>query len=198
MTRKRNKRQTHSGERRGRLRGQSGKTAAPHVLNDPTAAHRAVFSECGLVYGKSFGSKSAYAHTHPARFYVANASVFTRDGACVWRGDLDVATASDRDGLIKASRRLRRKFYILREFSWPESQLVPRTWLATAALITVWRGSIAVAGDTKRLRGSLENLMKLSGSAASKTPRDYAEKQKGRDAWARRGSQTAHLSKNHG
>lgn len=154
---------------------------APRLVNDPTEAHRAVFSECGLIYGRSFGSKSAYAHTHPARFYVANASVFTGDGACVWRGDLDVAATSDRDGLINASRRLRKKFYISREFSWPENQQVPRTWLATVAVATVWRGSIEAAGDTKRLHGSLEQAIAAASDhhGRKKPPRSFPRKAAG-------------------
>lgn len=159
--------------------------------NDPLEEHRAVFQQCGMTYGRSYGSKGAYARDHRARFFIANASVFTGNGRCVWRGDLDLADAADRDGLINASEQLRRKLHVLREFSWPEHRLVPRAWLAASAVVVVWRGRIQTVGDTKRLRGSLADVMKLSGSAASEMPRDYAEKEKGRDAWARRGSQTA-------
>lgn len=184
-------------KRRGKVDALSGAAPryprvgqAPRALNDPTDAHRAVFSDCGLVYGRNFGSKGAYARRHPDRFFVANASVFTRDGRCVWRGDVDLGTASDREGLINASRRLRKALYVLREFSWSEERLVSPKWLAMVAVVAVWRGRIEAVGGTKRLRASLANLMKLSGSAASERPRDYAEKEKGRDAWARRGSQT--------
>lgn len=118
-------------------------------MNDPLEEHRAIFSACGLVYGRHYGSKGSYARRHPVRFYLANASVFIADGACVWRGDLDLAAVSDRDGLINASRCLRRKLYVLREFSWSENELVPRAWLRTAAVATAWHGRIATAGDIR-------------------------------------------------
>jgi len=127
--------------------------------NDPLEEHRAVFLQCGMAYGRSYGSKGAYARNHRARFFIANASVFTGNGRCVWRGDLDLAAAADRDGLIHASDRLRRKLHVLREFSWPEQRLVPRAWLAASAVVTVWRGRIQTVGDTKHLHGDLGRII---------------------------------------
>ncbi len=88
---------------------------------------RTVFLESGLRYGRSFGSKSGYARDHNVRFYLANASVFTRDRRRVWTGDLDLAMRDDLHGLIAASRRLNRKLFIFRERSEDELRLSAAT-----------------------------------------------------------------------
>lgn len=124
--------------------------------------YRALFLESGLMYGRSFGSKSSYARNNPVRFYLANARVLTRDRECVWRGDLDLATAADRKGLLSASRLLRRKLYIVREGIEEEMRSLPRTWLADNAVVTAWRGKVATVGYTRLLHGTLKQAIARS------------------------------------
>lgn len=131
---------------------------APNAPRDD----RAVFRECGLPYGRCFGSKSAYARTHALRFFVPNACVFTRAKVCVWRGDLDLAIRSDRRGLVRASRRLNRKLFVLREQMRNEVQALPDRWLSENALVTVWRGKVATVGYTRRLHGTLKEVIARS------------------------------------
>jgi hypothetical protein len=108
--------------------------------------YRATFLRCDLLYGRHFGSKSAYSQRHPEGFYVPNGCIYTRNQTCVWRGDLDLATADDIRGLVRASRLLRRKLFIMREQFISDARMLPRSWVANNAIITIWRGKITVAG----------------------------------------------------
>lgn len=124
--------------------------------------HRSIFLESGLAYGRCFGSKTGYARNHPVRFFVANACVFTRTRECVWRGDLDLAMRADRRGLVVASRRLNRQLFVLREQVRDDLGALPREWLTENALVTVWRGKVVTAGYTRRLHGTLKQLIARS------------------------------------
>jgi hypothetical protein len=125
-------------------------------------SYRALFLKSGLMYGRSFGSKSCYARNNPVRFFLANACVLTPDRECVWRGDLDLATAADREGLLNASRLLRRKLYVLREGMEDKTRSLPRTWLTENAVVAVWRGNVATVGYTHCLHGTLEQAIARS------------------------------------
>lgn len=128
----------------------------------PPDCHRTVFLECGLPYGRCFGSKSGYARNNPVRFFVANACIFTRARMCVWRGDLDLATRSDRRGLVSASRRLNRQLFVLREQVRDELRGLPRGWLTVNSLVVVWRGQVTTVGHTRRLHGTLKQIIARS------------------------------------
>ncbi len=123
---------------------------------------RTVFLESGLSYGRSFGSKSGYARDHSGRFYLANASVFTRDRRRVWTGDLDLAIEDDLRGLIAASRRLNRKLFIFRERSEEDLRSAPSEWFTENTVVTVWRGKVVTAGHTTRIHGRLEQILARS------------------------------------
>ncbi|AOS44064.1 hypothetical protein Verru16b_01125 [Lacunisphaera limnophila] len=135
---------------------------APPSPNTLPGYHRTVFLECGLPYGRCFGSKSEYARNHPVRFFVANACVFTRTRECVWRGDLDLAMRADRRDLVVASRRLNRQLFVLREQVRDDLGALPRGWLKENALVVVWRGQVTTVGHTRRLHGTLRQIIARS------------------------------------
>jgi hypothetical protein len=134
----------------------------PRTPNTVPDLARAVFLKCSLPYGRCFGSKSGYARNNPVRFFVANACVFTRARVCVWRGDLDLATRSDRRGLVSASRQLNRQLFVLREQSRNDLGALPRGWLKENALVVVWRGQVTTVGHTRRLHGTLKQIVARS------------------------------------
>lgn len=121
--------------------------------------HRAVFRECGLNYGQCYGSKRGYAANNPVRLYVANACVCTSDRECLWRGDLDLATPSDQQSLVRVSRRLRRKLFILREQSQEDFTSLTSEWLDENAIASVWRGKVTTAGYAHQRYGTIENVI---------------------------------------
>ncbi len=126
---------------------------------DPSDHHRAVFHQAGLAYGRNLGSKGRYARNSSRRFFVANAAVLTRNGSCVWRGDVDLGEVGDRQSLIAASRMLNAKLFIVRE-GGDEIRSLPRSWLAATAVADVWRGRVETTGYTRKLHGALEQIIK--------------------------------------
>jgi hypothetical protein len=114
---------------------------------------RAVFLECGLHYGRCFGSKSNYARTNPGCIFIANACVYSRQQRCVWRGDLDLSDDDDVKGLIRASRLLMRKLYVLREQSWDQIPLSLRDWFIANTIVEIWHGQVTPGGDYRCLGG---------------------------------------------
>ena len=71
------------------------------------------FKAHGLSFGRSFGSKSAYAAAHPKAEAIFNANVFTGKQGKVWWGDLDLAR--DKPVLEKVARKIRCRLYVVRE-----------------------------------------------------------------------------------
>jgi hypothetical protein len=139
----------------------------PH-MKLPSDQHRIreIFSQSGLTYGRSFGSKSGYLRANPVQFYVANACVLSRDGRCLWRGDLDLADLYDREALVRASRRLALKLFIFRQEVEKESSFLPHSWLARNAVATVWQGNVETAGSTRALRGTVDNIVERLAPAS--------------------------------
>jgi hypothetical protein len=78
-----------------------------------------IFGECGLRFGRCFGSKSGYLRTRrksakrvfPVSF---NANVFSLKGGKLWWGDLDIY--ADRLALERVAAKLRCRLYVLYEF----------------------------------------------------------------------------------
>ncbi len=121
--------------------------------------YRAIFLLVGMPYGRCFGSKGEYARGHPARLFIANACVLLRDRTCVWRGDIDLVTAADQQGLVSISRLLHRKLYILREESDTAFASLPPGWLTENAVAAAWQGKVETTGYTRRLHGPLRQLV---------------------------------------
>lgn len=118
---------------------------------------RAIFREYGLAYGRCVGSKHAYVRRNPGAFFLANACVVTRDGQCVWRGDLDFSSKQEVGALALVSRRLNRVLFVFREHA---AERVPAgTWLTENAVLRVWRGAAATTGTTARMYGSLSEIV---------------------------------------
>jgi len=127
-------------------------------------SYRAAFLDCGLRYGRRFGSKSGYFRENPGCRYVPNACVYMRDRTCAWRGDLDLATQSDVSGLVSASRLLNRKLYVMREQTNDNLRALPMRWMVENALATIWRGQMVAAGHYPQLPTLLDD------SVLSRTP----------------------------
>lgn len=148
-----------------------------HVINkNPTKSvpkqdspelYRESFSQCGLRYGQCYGSKSGYVRENPKCFFVANSCIYTRERVCVWRGDIDLALGDIQQSLVDASRILGRKLFILREQTH-NIQSWPRTWLARAALVTVWRGELTFGVSTLPDALLEKEVRRFFGSGASR------------------------------
>ena len=130
--------------------------------------YRPLFLLCGLMYGRHFGSKSGYRDHNPGSIYIANACVYTRDGTCVWRGDLDLAS-DDRQMLLDASKKLNRMLFVLREQSGYDR--LPVQLLTLQAMFTLWRDRVSTVGLGARWYGTFEQLLQHSGKLASKRRR---------------------------
>lgn len=133
-----------------------------------TDHYRAVFLSVGMPYGRCFGSKHAYARRNPGRYFVSNASIFTSEGTCIWRGDIDLASKTERTALADASRRLRRALYVLLETADLDAMPAPIAWLKENALVVAWRGRVLTTGYTRRLYGSLPEVITRSRRIAKR------------------------------
>jgi hypothetical protein len=134
-------------ERRANVGQKTANETAPDV--------RAVFRDVGLPFGRCVGSKSRYARANPKHVFVANACVLTKDGLCVWRGDLDLTIKADLLGLADASRALNRKLFVMREPFGNETAIVSRAWFERHAIVSVWHGHIETMPFFQRLHGTL-------------------------------------------
>lgn len=124
---------------------------------DSSNAYRAIFSSAGLPYGQCFGGKGTDVRRSRATFFVANSSIVTREGLTIWRGDLDLASERVIIALIAVARRLNRALFILREQT--NERVPPGVWLTENALVRVWRGRVMTIGTTRRMFGSLGEVI---------------------------------------
>lgn len=115
--------------------------------------YRQIFSQCELSYGRNFGSKSGYSKSHPQSIFIPNACVFIRSQRCVWRGDVDLSSEDDVQGLIDAARIINKKLFVLREQTHDSIPPHLKSWFVASAILTVWRGQVTAGGDRRCLRG---------------------------------------------
>lgn len=141
--------------------------------------YRDLFLDCGLMYGRHYGSKSHYRDNNPGHIFIPNACVYLRNGTCAWRGDLDLAT-DDCQRLLAASKKINRMLFVLREQAGYDR--LPAELLARGALLVFWRDEVATIGLGLRWYGTFEHMMKRSRElAAAPRPRLRPEKRKPKD-----------------
>ncbi len=136
--------------------------------------YRDLFLDCGLRYGRHFGSKSGYQDNNPGNIFIPNSCVYLRNGTCVWRGDLDLAT-DDCQQLLAASKKMNRMLFVLREQAGYDH--LPAELLARGALLAFWRGEVATIGSGLRWYGTFEQMMRRSRELAA-APRPRLQKRK--------------------
>ena len=138
--------------------------------------YRELFLDCGLMYGRHFGSKSGYRENNPGSIFIPNACVYLRNGTCAWRGDLDLA-GDDRQRLLAASQKMNRRLFVLREQAGRDH--LPAQLLAMEAMFVFWRGEVATIGSGVRWYGTFAHLLQRSRELAA-APRPRKRIPKGR------------------
>jgi hypothetical protein len=111
-----------------------------------------VFNQCGLSFGRCFGSKSGYRNAHPGCLFVPNANVFSLKQGKLWWGDLDLK--HDAGALNRVARKLGCQLYVLREMDGRfEEAVIPEKEIVERA---VWRtgGPARVPGVARFLKRS--------------------------------------------
>jgi hypothetical protein len=145
------------GEKQGQRKRSLGPRARRRAETTPVDSFRAVFSACGLPYGRCAGSKRAYVRRNPGVFFLANACVVVREGLAVWSGDLDLSSEHDVRALADAGRKLRRVLFVLREQA--AARVPAGRWLVENAVVRIWQGRVSTTGTVRRMYGSLGEVV---------------------------------------